>query len=233
MAFEIADVRTAVNAKLQDDGGFLTDPEKDECINQALRDLNKDVPRRIVIDIAGDGTKDYALPTASFIKGFTHIRTVEVPADEDPPLFRRRSSDWFIYENPTKAPDDLRLRFKLTTPASTEIIRVVMTTPYVLLATSTLDNETVFGALIAKSLELGFAALAARFNQTVDPTIAADAVDYQGRPAAFLILSDKWRSEYRRLVGLAEQIRPAMAISEADIRFASGEDFLWHPAHTR
>ena len=232
MAFEIADVRTAVNAKLQDDGGFLTDPEKDECINQALRDLNKDVPRRIVIDIAGDNSKDYGLPTASFVKGFTHIRSVEVPADEDPPQFRRRSTDWFEYENPTKTPA-LRLRFKLTTPATGEIIRIVMTTPYVILVSSTLDNETVFGALIAKSLQLGFTALAARFNQTVDPTIAADAVDYQGRPAAFLVLSDTWRSEYRRLVGLAEQIKPAMAISEADIRFQSGEDFLWHEAHTR
>lgn len=232
MAFEIADVRTAVDAKLQDDGGFLTAAEKDECINQALRDLNKDVPRKIVIDIAGDGTKDYALP-ATFIKGFTTIRTIETPADEDPPQFRRRSSDWFLYENPTLAPNDLRLRFKLTTPVTGETIRVVMTTPYVILVSSTLDNETVFGALIAKSLELGFAALAARFNQTVDPTIAADAVDYQGRPAAFLVLSEKWRSEYRRLVGLAEQIKAAMAISEADIRLQSGEDFLWHPAHSR
>ena len=44
-------------------------------------------------------------------------------------------------------------------------------------------------ALSAKALEWCFEALAARFTQTTDPTIDADAVDYGGAPDRFLLLA--------------------------------------------
>lgn len=235
MAFELAAVQTAVNAKLKDAGGFLTPNDVDECIISALNILNVDSPDRKPVDIAGDASRNYALPVA-FVRGYSIIRRVEFidasKTDDDPPVFLRKGDDWFNYEDPTKATSPVnlqqRLRLKLTTPAAGDTLRLTLTTPWVLLPTSTIVNTTEAQALSAKTLELAFEALAARFTQTTDPTIDADAVDYGGAPDRFLLLARDWRNIYRHLTGLADTVKAAMAIKEIDLRLSTGEQMIWH-----
>lgn len=235
MAFGLEDIKTIVDGKLQDDASVLSSAELDACITEALRQLNKDLPRIVIEDISGDGSQDYALP-ATFIKGVSVIKSVEMPAGKIIPVFRRRREDWFEYEDPTLAPNELRLRFKRTTPAggaTPEVIRLRMTTDYVLTPTSTIDSDQVFSATIAKSLELGFCALAAEANTTVDSGITADTVDRLAQSAQYRDLSDKWKAIYRQMVNLGDTRVPAFAFAEKDLRFPTGDDFLWHPSRTR
>ncbi len=232
MAIELANIQLAVNTKLQDKGGFLTTNDVDECILTALDILNVDQHLTLPIDIAGDGTKNYALP-ATFVKGYSNERKLEhilsTQDDDDRPRFLRKTDDWFIYEDPTKAAGlQLRLRLKLTTPQTGDTLRLTITTPFVLLPTSTIVNVRDARALSAKALELCFEALAARFNQTTDPTIDADAVDYGGAPERFLLLARDWRNIYRKLVGLDQNVKAAMSIREIDLILSTGESTIWH-----
>lgn len=237
MAFDLVTTRTAVNAKIQDDGGFLSAAEIDEMIFAAMRQVNKDMPRELVVDITGDGTQSYALPAPFDRSPTSDVKTVEVPAGEIPPLFRFRDDDWRIYEDPSKAVgSQLRLIFLTISPAATEIIRVTMEVPYSLtITTTTIDNEIVFRGLILKSVVECFRALAARFAQTTDSSLTADAVDYGGRSQNFLFLSERYETNYRNLIGRGDRgaVKPAQALKEIDIKFAHGEDLLFHRSRTR
>jgi hypothetical protein len=233
MSFELADIQRAVNAKLKDEGQFLTPSDVDECILSALNILNVDAPNMIPVDIAGvDGSKNYAIGT-SFVKGYSAPRKLEfieaATTDDDVPLFLRKTDDWFIYEDPTKAVGaQMRLRLKVTQPSTGDTLRLTLTTPFVLLPASTIENQRDGQALSAKALQLCFEALAARFTQTTDPTIDADAVDYGGAPDRFLLLARDWRNIYNHLAGLDENIKAAMALKEIDLRLSTGERTLWH-----
>lgn len=233
MAFELADIQRAVNAKLQDKGSFLTGDEVDECIISALNILNVDMPNQIPVDIDGlDTVKNYAIGT-DFVKGYSQEKKLEhivsSATDDDRPVFLRKTDDWFIYEDPTKAAgSQMRLRLKLTQPSTGDTLRLTISTPFVLLPTSTIETVRDGQALSAKALQLCFEALAARFTQTTDPTIDADAVDYGGAPDRFLLLARDWRNIYNHLAGLDENIKAAMALTEVDLFLTTGERPIWH-----
>lgn len=234
MAFDLITTRQRLEAILQDDAKFLTATEKDDVIELALEQVNHDRPRNLVFDITGDGTQDYALPS-DFQKAFSIISSVEHPAGETPPVFRIRDDDWFIYEDPSKGAGlQLRLRFKATTPTATETIRVTITTPYALtVSVTTIDSQSIFLAVIYKSAVLAFRGLAAKFAQSADPSIDADAVDYGGRSQNFLFLAERYETNYKGVIGLGEDTKAAFSLQEVDIVFDHGEDFLMHPARSR
>lgn len=234
MAFDLATVRSEIQALLQDDANFLSPDERDRAVDGALRQVNHDRPRRLVFDIAGDGTQDYDLGS-DFQKAFSLIKSVEHPAGENPPVFRREEDDWIPYEDPSKpAGQQLRLRFKTITPTATETIRVTLSTPYVLTTqTTTIDSQSIFQAIIYKTMVTLFRALAARFAETADPTIAADAVDYGGRSQNFLFLAERYETNYKGVIGIGEDTKAAFALMEVDIVFDHGEDFLMHSARSR
>jgi len=234
MAYLLEDVRAQVKAHVQDDASFLTQTEIDIFITSALYQLNKDHPYEVVKDIAGNGSKDYALPV-EFEKGVSDISTVEAPAGNNPPSYTDRDDDWYIYEDPTKpAGQQMRLRFKESAPSSTQIIRVVIDTLSTISLTTSNLNQITFNALCFLAAATAFKALAARFNQSTDPTIAADTVDYGNRAQNYLFLAEKFVADYNSTVGKGQNDVPAgQAMTEADIIFSHGEDFLMHPSRSR
>ena len=134
---------------------------------------------------------------------------------------------------PTQTPV-LRLRFKETTPTATEVIRVIMTVPHDLDATpSTVESERTFLGIVYKAAVFVFRGLAARFAQTVNPTIDANTVDFAGRSQNFLFLAERWEQNYRGIIGRADQVKPAQSLQDVDIVFSNGEDMLFHPRRSR
>lgn len=234
MAFDLKTIRKKVRARTQDDAKFISLNEIEQIIQSSLDEVSLDVPLELVKDIAGDGTQDYQLPT-EFEDQYSDIVFVEHPADENPPVFREKDDDWFFYKNPTKPEgEQLRLRFKASSPSATEVIRVTFTTPYNL--TSSLTNLTRRSSLALeyKTLNQIFRALAAHFSQSSNPTIDADAVDYAGRSQNYLFLAERSLNTYKKIAGLiATQVKPAQSLKDIDIIFSHGEDFLFHPARTR
>jgi len=233
VAFTFSQVRTEVNIRLQDRAKFLQPSEVDELIRSAVRHTSHDRKRYVTTDIPGDGTRDYALP-ADFIKRFSEVLEVETPAGEDFPVFRDKDDDWFIYEDPTKAAGlQLRLRFRETTTKVGDIIRVRIATDWTLEPVSDVDDSDTFLAIVFKTLHNAYRAIAARFAQSADSSIQADAVDYGGQGQNFLFLAEEAKKEYRALVGLSGDVKAAAVLNDVDIIFAHGEDFLNHPVRTR
>ena len=226
-------LRIAFLAELQDDAHFLSLDEVETHIQSAVRSVNLDKPFRTVSDLTGDGSADYALPT-TYLKSYSVIDSVEVPADEDPPRYAAEEDDWFVYENPTEiAAEQMRLRFRLRTPQVGEVIRVIHTAFYTVTETECNLDPYAFEAALAGSLMKAYTALAARFSQSQDPTIGADSVNYGQRVQMFLILRERSKTEYNRRTGLGSPVKAAQYLTEADIRYASGEDFVWHPSLLR
>lgn len=233
MARNLPDVRRLVKRKLKDDARYVDDQEMQDQIASALRKLNHDRPFILVVDITGDGSKDYNLP-APYEKGTSKILTVEHPAGEDIPVLLEEDDVWFEYEDPSQiATEQNRLRFLTRTPGVTETIRVRYQTDYTVgEATNVLDRDA-FEALIEKTVSLLFTALAAKFNQSTDNGVEADSVDLGVRSQTYIQLANRHEKEYRKASGLDGEVGPAQAMAEADTRFSDGSDYPWHPAKTR
>ncbi len=233
MAFELPEIRSAVKAAIQDDGQFITGDELEEFINSGLRQVNNDRPLRKPVDITGDGTQDYALPS-DFEKTFSDVFSVETPTDETPPRLRPRDDDWFIYEDPSKAPgSQLRLRFRESTPTASETIRVTLTTTHTVTETTSTLDQTSFLAVVYKTLQIASNALSMKFSQGIDPTIDADVVDRAGVSSNFLFSAERFQRFYDRLIGLARDVKAAQALGEHDVRFLHNEDLVFHLARFR
>ncbi len=234
MAFTLDKILTRVRARVQDDTPFETPLEFSEHIDTALLQVDKDSAFRTVFDIVGDGGGDYALP-ATFQRGYDDVRDVEAPAGENPPLFRARNDEWFLYEDPTKpAGQQMRLRFKTLSVKIADLIRVTTLGPHTVNdTTSTLDPNQFLGVVYFASAEV-FRSLAARFGQTTDSTIAADAVDYAGKTQSFLFSAERSDRRYKEIIGLGEgTTKPAQVLGEFDMVHPQFGDMLFRPRRWR
>ncbi|KKK45588.1 hypothetical protein LCGC14_3165240 [marine sediment metagenome] len=230
MPFTVENLRDEVKSLVKDVGNFISDKEVDLQGVIALRMLNLDRPRVVAKDITGDGTSSYDIETEGFVRQYSNMEKVEYPANQTPPVFRRRDDIWFIYEDPSKTlGEQLRLRFFTLQPTAAEVIRVNFTIPFVIADLA----DTGFNALVFKNASLVLAALGSRFAQTTDSSIDADAVDYAGRSNNFIFLSEKYEKDYKRMAGLSSTTKAAQAIGENDIIYPTGDDFFWHPRNTR
>lgn len=235
VAFDQIAIRTRVEALLQDDAPFITSDERDEAIAQAVSQVSHDRPLLLVKDITGDTTKSYDIESLGFGKEFSDVKTVEFPAGEDIPIFLDRVDDWFVYEDPSKPTgQQQRLRFIGSSPAVTETIRVTFSGKHAVTLTTSTLNDTTFNAVVYKTLVFIFRALAAKFGQTTDPSIAADAVDYGGRSQNFLFTAERWENQYKQMIGFDdEELTAAQAFDEVDVIIPHGEDYLMHPSRQR
>lgn len=230
MAFDKANVRTSVEAKAQDDAAFVVGDEVDVNIDDALREMAFDRPFAFPVDIVGDNTQDYDLEGVGFVKGYSNLKTVELPAGENPPVILRRNDDYILYEDPTKAPGaQIRLRFISATPQPTQTIRVTITRSPVIADTT----DVSFQALVYKTLVLLFRSLAAKMAQATDPTLDADTVDRGALGSNYLFLAERYETSYKKMIGLSEPVKAGQAMGDFDVRFKEGFDFFWHPMRFR
>ena len=114
-----------------------------------------------------------------------------------------------------------------------QLIRVIITTPHTVTDISNTLSQDDFMAIIYKTLVFLFRSLAARFAQTTESTIGADAVDYGGRTQNYLFMSERYETQYKQIVGIGGKIAFAQAFAETDIVFSHGEDLLFHPKRSR
>jgi hypothetical protein len=232
MAFDRDSVLRGVKAKLRDEARFIPPQDTELAIDEALDIVTEDLPQEKVVDIAGDGSSDYPVPT-EFFRSESDIRGVEYPAGERPPQFVDRYDDWFLYEDPTQAPDVMRLRFNESIPGEGQTVRDTFTTVWTLTSDTTDLTRQAFRAIQFKALVILMRSLAAKFTEGAAPSIGADSVDYQAAAQNFLFLSERWEAEYKKAVRISAPVKAAGVKAEADIKFKHGEDFIWHPSRRR
>lgn len=200
--------------------------------DNAVAWLSQYSPRIVTGTLSGDGSSFQILLsglTVAWVNGFSRIRFVEHPEDEQD----RQILDPNSYELFPDPDVPTHLHF-VTAPASgTDNIRVSYTVLHTVSASSSTvpDHEE-------PAHEYGLAALvcktkAAEFAHSTDPLIDADAVDYRAKSAEWLALEDNFLSLAGSVLGLdlsqpatAASIKPASARLDWDPVTRFG-----HPLH--
>jgi hypothetical protein len=242
MSYFLQDIRNQVAGFIKDEGSLLTVSDKDANVVFAIAQYNHDKPNQIPIDITGTGATDYALP-ATFIRGWSNVIRVEypvtIPTPSVPvaPQYLDMENDAFVYEDPTKtAGQQMRLRFRLSVPTTGNTIRITIETPYTVTLTASTLNQDDFMAICYLAAYLDLTAMSNRLNQTlIQPTIAADTVDYGAKSQNYMYNAKEMWSKYKVLIGTEDKNTVASqgGSHHVHIKFPYGQDLLMHPARTR
>jgi hypothetical protein len=164
-------------------------------------------------------------------EGSGGIVSVEYPAadtslNEEPQLLDGEDYGLFETEQGTW------LRLYGYSPASTETVRLVYSTPYrwVEAADAAIDlPDYHFEAVCNLAGAAACEWLATGYGQKREPSISADSVERRTQSDVYLSLANHFRKAYRFLIGEGKRERlPGMAIVDIDLGPSVGNDFLFH-----
>jgi len=220
------DFRARVDAIIQDDAGFLTLAEKDAFITESAAIFSKDRPRERLASYWGSEPPIWEFPLPpDFEDGFSSIIRLEFPAGARIPRFLDPET-YVLYRMPD---DALVLRLLQHHVGADEELRITYTARHVLTATEVTIADADFDAVANLAASLCCRALAARFAQHSDSTIAADAVDYGAKVDQYTSLANSLYELYRTHVKPLEELaRPASAFVDLDVTLATGQRRLYH-----
>lgn len=217
----LSEFQRAVERLVKDGAEILTTPDYDFHVSEALKRYSKAKPRRVVADIAGDGSYDYDMPDP-YDPDFGRVLEVEWPAGRREPSIVD-ALDWRLYRSPT----GMKLRFRADTPAAGTTIRVTFTALHTVTESTTsvpaADHDVIH--LIAAALACE--ALSSHYANAVDSTILADSVDHKSKASEYAARARRFAKMADELLPVPEQGVPGPAGGVASI----GEDevLLTHP----
>ena len=116
----LVDFRTRLDVLLKDAAANLAQADKDAALMQAAAVYSDDRVNLAVVDVAGAGSFDLALP-ALWEEGFSHVESIEYPylaTNREPEILE--DDQWIIYQSPTAKV----LRLLEDTPAVGEVVRL-------------------------------------------------------------------------------------------------------------
>lgn len=231
MAETLATLISAIERVLLDQPrllGTASGQEVESAVREALERYSGDAPRESVVDIAGSGTYDLALP-AEFLAGQSRIVRIEYPAGERHPRYLE-PDDWVLYRTASTSV----LRLLAHTPATGETVRLTYTAAHTIdgldgaSATTIPPQHTQAFVLLATARCL--ARLANRFLHEQESTLALDAVERGSKVDQARRLARDLESDYRNQVGVSLGEAPALARLDWDTTIAgSGLGRLTHP----
>lgn len=215
---------------------FNTDARRAQLF-AALERYSDDRPREIVVDVSGDGGNYYEINTTSFIEwveGFSRIIKIEYPAatiasDEAPTYLE--DEDW---RDDYYAAGKRYLYLPNHSPSASETMRITYAAPYVFSAPTGEEIEASvpsqdFYAVCKLSAGYCCYALAAKYGQSMDPTLGADVVNYAQKSDFYERRGDKFVALYEEHMGIQEGTAPAGVISEWDVE----TPYIFHGRKTR
>lgn len=215
------DLRTRLDQMLQDAAERLSSAARDAAIFQAISDYSRDRPWRVVLDIAGAGSYDLALP-ADWVAGFSHIVSIEYPAGRREPVLLE-SGAWTLYTSPAGT----LLRLLEVTPQSGETVRISYTLPHLVDGT-TLPAQDL-DAVADLAAAIAFEKRATLVAEARDPTLAADLVGSRARAEDFAGRAREARRRYNERMGKEGQPGAATGAADWDIELGDGGDRITHP----
>lgn len=197
----------------------LSESDISLAVDLALRAHSRHRPRTIVEDFDGDGGFDYAVSGFSdWAEGFSVIRTVEYPVDDDdqtPDMLQ--DDEWRVYEKPSGKV----LRFLENKPTADEDFRVTYTAMHEFEAT--VATVEAYDEIAVQSLGAAFFCdmVATYFAQSGDSTIDADSVDHASRSREYAARAKAYRKIYFDHIGVKEGMTPAASVTRDQDKDAS------------
>lgn len=226
----LADFRTWFNNRVRDAASRFTDPQRDDAITAAVKRYSLARPQQGAQDYAGDGVAfDLNLPTG-WVTDFSVVRAIEYPAGERVPILLEPES-YQLYQTPST----IKIRLLSTTPATGKNARVFFTKPHLVDGSSATIPAVDEEALSNLAAAIGLRALASLYAGTVDPSIAADIVNYRSKAQEYTSLADKLEANYRAHLGLDKdsEAKAASGFADVDQTNSVGLDKLTHPNRYR
>lgn len=210
----------------------LVDSDKVLAIAQAIKTHSRHNPRIVAEDVDGDGSFDYAVSgLASWSEGFSVIKQVEYPVDDDDETPDILQDDaWMMYRKPAGRV----LRFLADTPSADEDLRVTYTALHTCTGLAcTVDD---YDEEAVQALAAGFFCdmLATYFSQDQDSTIAADSVEHSSKAKNYAARARTLKKMYYDHMGVVEGKAGAASVSHDQDKNASwGADKLTHKGRYR
>lgn len=203
---------------------------KTAAIERALARHSREFPRVVVEDVAGDGSGIYALASVltDWDGDFSHVRQVEYPADESPPVYLEPDT-WMVYRHPL----GYRLRFSDASPAVGETIRITYTAGHTITETESTIPATADEGVQALAAACYADILAVKYAQSQDSTIGADSVEQSSKRRDFAAVAKMHLEFYKGYFGIQKGPGPSSANQDWDWNNAPGTDRLTHPKRLR
>lgn len=222
------DYLAAIDSLVKGDELPLGETDKQLAIDAALKEYSRQRPRIVPEDEAGSGAIDYAVTLlASWSEGFSVIRKIEYPVDDDSPDDTTlQDAAWKLYEKPAGKV----IRFLEDTPAATETFRVTYTALHEANASacSVPDADEQAVQMLAASYFCKM--LSAYFSATNDTTVQADSVDHKSRAAEYAARAKMYRESFFSHLGQEEnKLMPASVTRDQDLQPSWRGDKLTHP----
>lgn len=237
----LTDIRTRCQTILQEQGhaGDLGPANITEAIRMAVQsEYSHDKPRRITVDITGDGTFSYPVEDhlTEYVDGFSQIVDpgIEYPVDDT--VAEKQyllGEDWLIY----RTPSGLELILRSCTPSATESMRLTYTAKWAF--SSDDDNAEIAApvtdrdAIAFLSASHAFRLQAARAADETDSSIEADTYDRNRKYRYYMELSAAYAKLYAEAVGKRDGPLAADGIGDWDQTLQNGEPYLTHPSRYR
>lgn len=229
----LQDFINEIKAQMRDGADIIAPDRLAVLLQKALESYSKKKPRDVVIDVASDGSGDFAIASLTgFDKNISGDVTIEYPissAGDDPHLVDRR--DWRFYDKPTgrvvrlfgiPTGNNVRFSFKGIHSASD----IASTVP-----------SSDFYAVCKLAAAEGLSELATHFTQTTEHSfVQADVADYQSKAGQYQTRAMQLRKEANEHIGAGseEMGTPAASVTTNwDTRNSLGGDRLTHPRRNR
>jgi len=166
-----------------------------------------------------------------WVEGFSVAKQVEYPAGEQVPNILD-DNDWRIY----RAAAGQKLRFLTGSPAVGETILLTITVPHEVTASASTIPAADQDAVVNLAGALCCHALARKYAQTSEPTIAADAVNYGTKSGEYAKRGKELEGLYKAHIAPAAKdggLAAASVSGDWDSNAGWGTDRLTHPRRLR
>lgn len=212
----LAEFRTKVASRIKDASSKLGNDEIDAALLGARSEYEQMRPRVVSEEITGADVFDYALP-ASWADGFSVILSLLYPYSSTERLPAALDPEQYTV---FRLAAGLKLRFLEATPATGEKALLVYTAPHTLTSGTvtipTADDEALADLAAAYACE----ALAGRYQQTTEPSLAADSVERRSISDGYRSQAGRWRKAYEAKMQEGPARRAAVAMAAIPVRFS-------------
>ncbi len=206
------DYLNRIKTYVKDDASVLSDDDIASALNSALAQFNEDVHYIYftVLDLgsAQDYIDNFKEGLDEWIEGYSYVN--EVYGDGESIKFQI-IMDTIYFEK------------------SVQSVTIYYRTARVIVPDLILDDTYFsFNAITLLGASNACLMLSAKFAQSVDATISADAVNYQDKTNKYRMLAEEYKKKYDELVSNSKKDKPASEIFEIDVKNLLGESHLFH-----
>ena len=225
----LSDFNAKVAITVKDTAEIFTSADRDDFIEQAVRQYSRDKPRHQSALITGDGSaQEFATP-AGWVDRFSVAVLLEHPVDEVP----IRTLDLQDNFDVVLKSDVQKIQLPTLTLPAAETARLVFSSPHTVDGSGSSIPDPDFDAVCDLAASFLARGLAAFYAEETNSTIAADVVAGASRADTFARLARDLLKAYQEHITTGDVETGALMYHDRDIVSTWGRDLITHPRRWR